>query len=157
MRHDSIDPEQYTPRGWPRATVQVRDRMTAAVTVRADSSALSARDLMRAHRLGELLVLDHAQRPVGALSETDLRLCIQEPAEASRRDPSAELDRMTASQLMRRDLVTVGPNMDIADASDLMRDRAVGVLAVIEGGKLIGMLTARDVQPRPAPVIRWKF
>ena len=43
-----------------------------------------------------------------------------------------------------RDVVTVGPEVDVGQAAKLMRDRKVGALPVVQKEKLIGIITERD-------------
>jgi CBS domain-containing protein len=49
------------------------------------------------------------------------------------------------SEVMRRDVTTVGPNISLALAARTMRDQGVGCLPVIEEERLIGMITDRDI------------
>ncbi len=43
---------------------------------------------------------------------------------------------------------TIRPDMNTADAAGMMRSEDVGVLPVIEGGKLVGLVTDRDLVVR---------
>jgi len=47
--------------------------------------------------------------------------------------------------VMKPDPVTVGPNTPTLEAMRLMRERKVGCLPVIEKGKLVGLITERDL------------
>ncbi|MDD9953116.1 MAG: CBS domain-containing protein [Candidatus Woesearchaeota archaeon] len=47
--------------------------------------------------------------------------------------------------IMTKDLVTVSPSMDVFDAILLMKDADIKHLPVIEDGKLIGLVTAKDI------------
>ncbi len=40
---------------------------------------------------------------------------------------------------------TIGPDMNAGDAAGLMRSEDVGVLPVVEGGRLLGLVTDRDL------------
>ncbi len=44
--------------------------------------------------------------------------------------------------------VTIGPNMNAADAAGMMRSEDVGVLPVVEDGQLLGLVTDRDLVVR---------
>ncbi len=46
---------------------------------------------------------------------------------------------------MSRDLLSVGADESIADAARRMVDRGVGAVLVMDGGRLAGILTERDV------------
>ncbi|HEX9696824.1 MAG TPA: CBS domain-containing protein [Actinomycetota bacterium] len=52
---------------------------------------------------------------------------------------------MNVEDLMSTDLCTVDPEASLAEASTLMGERAVGSAIVIEGGRLVGIVTERDV------------
>ncbi len=51
----------------------------------------------------------------------------------------------TVAEHMSRDLVRVGPEEPLAAAAKAMNDRHVGAALVLEGGRLSGILTERDV------------
>jgi CBS domain-containing protein len=52
------------------------------------------------------------------------------------------------SEVMRREVSTVGPDASLALASRQMSNQDVGCLPVIENGRLIGMITDRDIVVR---------
>ncbi|CAN5911655.1 CBS domain-containing protein [soil metagenome] len=55
---------------------------------------------------------------------------------------------MRAGDLMTRDPVTVRPDDTVHDAARLMRDLNVGSLPVCDGGRLVGIVTDRDITLR---------
>ena len=55
---------------------------------------------------------------------------------------------MLVRDVMQREVATVGPDASVALAACMMRDRDVGCLPVIEDGRLIGMITDRDIVVR---------
>jgi len=56
---------------------------------------------------------------------------------------------MRAGELMSRDVITVNPNDLVGHAARLMRDYDCGSLPVVDReGRLIGMLTDRDISMR---------
>ncbi|HLY09504.1 MAG TPA: CBS domain-containing protein [Planctomycetota bacterium] len=50
--------------------------------------------------------------------------------------------------IMTRDVESAEPDMTVRDAARLMRARNIGSLPVCEGGKVIGMVTDRDITIR---------
>jgi CBS domain-containing protein len=50
--------------------------------------------------------------------------------------------------VMSSDVAAVGPNVSVAVAARVMRDRVVGCLPVVERGQPIGMITDRDLVER---------
>jgi CBS domain-containing protein len=63
---------------------------------------------------------------------------------------------------MSRDLLTVEPGSALAQAAERMHERGVGAILVLEGSRLVGILTERDLLRAVAtgfrpddPVSRW--
>jgi CBS domain-containing protein len=52
---------------------------------------------------------------------------------------------ITARDIMTKDPITVGPDMPVTDAAKLMVQRHIGSLPVLEGEKLIGLVTEGDL------------
>jgi len=42
-------------------------------------------------------------------------------------------------------LITVGPSTTLREAARLLRERKIGALPVVEGGKLAGVITTTDI------------
>lgn len=51
----------------------------------------------------------------------------------------------TVDEVMSKDLVTVEPTATVAEAATVMGEHHVGSALVLEGGKLVGIFTERDV------------
>ena len=54
-------------------------------------------------------------------------------------------DMTEVGSIMATDLVTVPPDMLTTEAIHLMREEQVACLPVVENGKLVGMVTERDL------------
>jgi CBS domain-containing protein len=54
-------------------------------------------------------------------------------------------DHVAVKDIMKKDPVTVTPNTPTLEAIEAMRKRRVGCLPVIEGGKLVGIVTEHDL------------
>jgi CBS domain-containing protein len=54
------------------------------------------------------------------------------------------IDKMTVSDAMIRDVVSVTPDTDLSEAADQMLSRHFHRLPVVEGGALVGLLTTMD-------------
>lgn len=72
---------------------------------------------------------------IGLVSERDIVRALSEGANA---------DRMTASDVMAEELLTIGPNDELLDAVHRMLDNEVRHLPVVEGGTAYSMVSARD-------------
>jgi CBS domain-containing protein len=67
---------------------------------------------------------------------------------------------MLVKGVMKREVAIVAPDVWLALAACMMRDQDVGCLPVVEDGKLIGMVTDRDITVRGVaggsiPIARW--
>ncbi len=71
--------------------------------------------------------------PVGIVTDRDIR------------QHTGYLDQTEAYKAMSEALVTVTPTTHIGEAARLLRERKIGALPVVEGGKLAGVITTADV------------
>src|SRR6266496_2090415 len=49
------------------------------------------------------------------------------------------------SEIMSKELVTVGPQYNVADVASLMHSRRIGSVLVLEDDRVLGILTERDI------------
>lgn len=89
------------------------------------------------HRIGAVLVQDMNGDVLGIVSERDITRMIA-------RDGAAAL-ALTARQVMTTDLHTVTPADSVVDALGMVTDRRVRHLPVMEGGRLVGMVSIGDL------------
>jgi CBS-domain-containing membrane protein len=89
---------------------------------------------MRRGRIRHLLVMD-ATRLVGVLSERDL----------GGRAGADVRERRRVQDLMTPHVVSATPQTTLRQAADLMRQRLIGCLPVLDGDRLVGIVTATDV------------
>jgi CBS domain-containing protein len=115
----------------------VHDHMTARpITLRPDTDFKSALQLMQKHAIHHLPVLDTCDRLVGIVAERDLMF-------AALRFMGSPVD---VDKVMHRDVVTVAPDMSVADAASLMLSHSIGGLPVVDvSGNVIGVITESDV------------
>jgi CBS domain-containing protein len=115
--------------------MRLRDVMSVdVITVGPDDPASVARATMRRHRIRHLVVVD-GERLVGIVSERDLG---GTRGAASRRDRPVR-------DLMAADPVSASPATTLRQAANLMRGRTVGCLLVVEGGRVVGIVTTTDL------------
>jgi CBS domain-containing protein len=106
------------------------------VTIRAEQSIREALGVLARHNIGALVVVDGAMRPIGILSERDI-------VRAAAKDE--KVFPLLVSQLMTRDLVLGGPGDDLGAVGQTMVQRRIRHLPVVDGGKLVGMVSIGDV------------
>jgi acetoin utilization protein AcuB len=127
--------------------VKVREVMhRALVTVSPDDSMRAAAETMQARQVRHLLVTDGEQRLLGIVTDRDLRHAAFLPLLA-RHLPwdSRRLGAPRVRDVMTWSVVTIGPDADLDRAASLMFERRVGSLPVTEGGRVVGMLTEREI------------
>ena len=61
---------------------------------------------------------------------------------------SPGISRMRCSEIMTREVKTAEPGTSLRDAAVMMRDGDMGSLPVIDGGRLVGIVTDRDMVVR---------
>ncbi|MCX6768718.1 MAG: CBS domain-containing protein [Candidatus Micrarchaeota archaeon] len=59
--------------------------------------------------------------------------------------PMEKLRRLKASQIMKRKVLTLEPGMGLADAVKDMGSRDANVIPVVERGRVVGIVTGKDV------------
>lgn len=127
--------------------VPVKRRMQRRVlTVRPDTRAGTAAALMRARRVRHLPVVEAGHRLVGIVTDRDLRQVVFDPELQARLGVSlAPLGDVRVGDVMTWAVISVGPETDLREAARLMHEKRVGALPVVEGGRLVGLLTETDV------------
>ena len=118
---------------------QVRDLMSRPVKTLERNDLLSVADsAMRNERIRHLPVLDNG-RLVGIVSQRDLFLS------ALVRALGHALRLIVVKEVMTEDVVTTTPETPIAAAAQMMVDRKIGCLPVVEGNAVVGILSESDI------------
>jgi CBS domain-containing protein len=115
----------------------VRQAMTEAPeTATPDMSAADAAQLMRKVDTGVIPVAEGDQLR-GLVTDRDIVVRVV----AERNDP----DEVRLSDIMTESTVTIAPDDPLSDARDLMAERRIRRLPVIEGGRLVGIVSMGDI------------
>ncbi|MFE5886145.1 CBS domain-containing protein [Streptomyces hydrogenans] len=118
-----------------------RDIMTPDVTcVRSEESVVDAARRMVERDVGALPVLGPDGRVRGMLTDRDIVVRVVSEG----RDPAA----CTAGELIRGELLTVGADDSLALVLELMADRRVRRVPVVDGSVLVGIIAQADVARR---------
>jgi CBS domain-containing protein len=118
-------------------TGQVRDAMTTEVvtarpTDQVDTVAAQLVELR--HR--SLPVVDEQRRLVGLVSEADL---------LGREPLSGRTNGRTVASVMTKDVITLSPEDSISSARMLIAEHGLRMVPVVEGGRVIGVLSRTDL------------
>jgi CBS domain-containing protein len=62
------------------------------------------------------------------------------------------MPELTARDIMTPDPVTVAPDVTVTEAAQIMMEKHVGALPVVEGGKMVGLVTESDLIMQDARV-----
>jgi len=123
--------------------IKVSDYMTPLVAVVSPSDTLATvRNVMLRRRVGRLPVIDDEGRLVGIVSRTDLALALKPGGPPWRRRP---LECTGVWEVMSKPVLTITPNEPISKAAETMLSNGVTGLPVVEGGKVIGMISTTDL------------
>lgn len=118
---------------------RVLDAMTRRpITASEDETLHSIANLMLKKKIGSVL-LKHGDKLVGIVTEYDLvrRAMVN----------ALDVKKTKVSKVMTSadEMIVISSNMDIFKAVRLMRENDVRHLPVLDGGKLVGFLTVKDV------------
>ncbi|HVT02441.1 MAG TPA: CBS domain-containing protein [Thermoanaerobaculia bacterium] len=114
------------------------------LSVTQDQTMREAIELFRIRRIRHLPVVEEGQL-VGIVTDRDTKRATPSLlSEGGRDEYDRVLDTTRVSQIMTRDPITVTPQTLISDALDILIDRKVGALPVIEGSSLVGIVTDID-------------
>ncbi len=106
------------------------------ITVERDTDAQTAARIMRDRGIGSLFVAN-GKEVIGILTDTDM----------VRRVVAAGVDthKTTVEQIMSAPILTIEENKTLLDANDLMAQTHLRHLGVTKDGKLVGMISVRDL------------
>lgn len=133
----------------------VKDVMTKdPFSVDPEAPLDTAIEMMRMKQIRHLPVVDDSGQLVGIITDRDLRQAAFAPALAEwlslraqrrLRGLGQELQDLRVKDAMTWVVVTTHPDATIEHAAVLMFERRLGSLPVIDQGKLVGILTERDL------------
>ena len=138
-----------------RVTTTVRDVMARRpITVDPEAPLATAIAVMRDKEIRHLPVVDDTGGLVGIITDRDLRsaalgssLAEFLPVDLRRAVDRAAgmLQELRVKDAMTWGVVTTRPDASVAEAGAVMFERRIGSLPVRENGKLVGIVTERDI------------
>ncbi|PZU46833.1 MAG: hypothetical protein DI568_10710 [Sphingomonas sp.] len=117
----------------------LRGKGSDVASVEPDSTISDVVARLVQHRIGALLVIELGE-PVGIVSERDVVRCL------GAHGPEAL--HMRVRDVMTAPLITISPRDSIPDAMELMTDRRIRHLPVLDSGRLVGLVSIGDLVKR---------
>jgi CBS domain-containing membrane protein len=136
--------------------LKIKDIMTSEVFVLHAAQTLELlRSLMRIKHVRHVPIVDPDNTFVGLMTHRDLLAqTISHLAEVD--DEEQEyLDRhIHIMNIMKTDVTTVDPEMDVCNAITMLLDHKYGCLPVVTDGKLVGIVTEADFMKLTLDLLR---
>lgn len=125
----------------------ITSRMTTnPVTATNDMTIQAADALMKQEKVHILPVLDDNQKLVGIISEKDILKAMPSPVSTlSAYEMNFLISQLTVKKIMSRNPLTITKDATVEEAARLMLDRHISCLPVVDGTKLIGIVTKTDM------------
>lgn len=116
--------------------MKISEIMTkATVTDSAEDTLSDACQKMRELQTGSILVLD-GERLIGIVTERDVLKTV-----AQGLDPK----HTPLKDIMTTDIITIGPQTRLKEAAEIMATKWIRHLPVLEGAKVVGIISQRDL------------
>ena len=125
--------------------MRVSNLMSALpITVEPATPVLEARQMMQAHRIRHLLVVEDG-RLAGIVTDRDIRLNLPSPATSlSVWELNHLLAGLTVGKVMRTSVIVIDPDREAVEAASILLSEKIGALPVVDGDRLVGIVTESD-------------
>ncbi|MGI6679590.1 MAG: CBS and ACT domain-containing protein [Dehalobacterium sp.] len=128
--------------------MHVRSKMTKEpVTITKQTTIADAFELMRKHNIRRLPVLENGKL-VGIVTDRDLSEVSPSPATSlSVFEINYLLAKMKIKDAIpkKQTVITIEPDAYVEEAAIKMREHKIGALPVVDGGKLVGIITETNI------------
>jgi CBS domain-containing protein len=124
---------------------QVRDLMVSSVvTIEPATSIVDAARRMIQEEKGPLPVVE-GESPVAMVTDRDIIARVV----AEGRDPNS----VRVEDIATHELVTIGPDQDVEEARQLMDQHELDRILVLEGDRLVGIISEADIRSDEGPLV----
>jgi acetoin utilization protein AcuB len=127
--------------------MKVSHRMTAnPITATPKTSYREAMQIMQENHVNHLPIVTEKGRLVGLVTQEDMLSASPSPVTSlSVFEIYSLLDKITMDQIMSKPVLAVDEDCSLPAAARFMVDNDIGCLAIMEGDKLIGIITDTDI------------
>lgn len=115
------------------------------VTITVQETLQGAMELMLMKHIRHLPVTNGHGELVGLVTDRDLRRVAPSPVFKSPAIPDDVMEQASVERVMVRAPTTIDAGADVREAVNVFVDKKYGALPVLEGGKLVGILTPIDI------------
>jgi CBS domain-containing protein len=115
----------------------IQAKGSVVYSVRPEDSVFVCLEVLAAHDIGAVLVIDENGGLVGIFSERDYARQVILTGRHSR--------DLAVAEIMTAEVVGIGPEKTIEDCMAIMTAKRIRHLPVVEAGKVIGLLSIGDV------------
>jgi len=126
-----------------KGVVLVKEAMKMnPISVKTKTNVKEVAELMRKHKIGNCIVID--EKPIGIITESDIvKKVVAKDLKAS---------KIPVENIMSTPLLIAEPYISIEEAVKIMGKCNIRRLPVLENGKLIGIITQKDIS-RISPIL----
>ncbi|MBF0350628.1 MAG: CBS domain-containing protein [SAR324 cluster bacterium] len=126
--------------------LKVKDLMTTELfTLKENDNLNISKFLMENKKIRHMPVINHRHEFIGLITQRDLlAMNISTLADLDEEQEADILKGIPVVEVMREEIATVTPDTDLQDAAKLMFDHKYGCLPVLDGKKLLGIITEAD-------------
>ena len=114
------------------------------LTLSPEVSLMEALQIMRLRRIRRIPIVAGG-RLVGLLTEGDLKRAEPSTLSDTQEHFTAVMEGTQITQIMTKNLVTTTPDTTLLEVARTLRENKYGALPVLEGEKLVGILTDNDL------------
>lgn len=107
------------------------------VTVYLDETILAVAETLREEQVGSAVVLDSSDDVLGVVTDRDLVVYGQQFVES--------LATTTVNDILSMGVLSVGPDEDVLELTERMREEGVRRVPVVEDGEILGIVTLDDI------------
>jgi CBS domain-containing protein len=120
--------------------MQIREVMTeSVVTAPPDCPVGAVAEMMRERNVGSVVLVDGGGAPVGFITDRDVAISVV----ANARDANDPAEAHASAPV-----ITGVPDMDVNEAASLMVSHGVRRLPILDGDRMVGILTLDDLAAR---------
>ena len=114
----------------------LKEKGSDVVSVTPDTTVAQIAQIISSRRIGAVIVLGGGGELAGIVSERDVVKALAAKAEA--------VHTLRAEQIMTREVTVAEPSTTVEEAMEIMDHGYFRHLPVVDGGKLVGIISIRD-------------